>query len=238
MKIKITWKYCLAFYCMIMLYASFHELIHHFAGYVICGDWGYKSFNYFKTACSETNNLRFLATFSGPILNFVAMGAGAYILMKAGTNNYRMQFGFALIFAQLPLQRMINPIFSMNDEFYAAASLWGNTPFVYWSVIIVIWAICIPPLVIAYRKIENRYRIWWFLFYLVLFPYLIWGPVFGGLEYLLVSHGVMNGTVIGIANLFILNEIVTIVGYLFFKKYFDTEVSDTTSGVNAAISGG
>jgi hypothetical protein len=31
----------------------------------------------------------------------------------------------------------------------------------------------------------------------------------------------MDGTIIGIANLFILNEIVTIIGYLYTKKYFD-----------------
>ena len=41
-KLKITWRYCLAFYCIIMLYVSLHELVHHFAGYLVCGAWGKK----------------------------------------------------------------------------------------------------------------------------------------------------------------------------------------------------
>ena len=172
---------------MTMLYVSLHELVHHFAGVAICGDWGYKTFNYFETACSEDTK----------------------------------QVGFALIFAQLPLQRMTSPIFRMNDEFYAAVQLWGDSSLVYWGTIAIIWLICMPPLWIAFKSIENKYKILWFLFYLVLFPYLIWGPVFGGLEYLLVNKGVLDGTIIGIANLFILNEIVTIIGYIYTKKYFD-----------------
>ena len=52
--LRVTWKYCLAFYCIGMLYVSLHELAHHFAGYLICGEWGYKSFNYFSTACDTT----------------------------------------------------------------------------------------------------------------------------------------------------------------------------------------
>ena len=39
-KLKITFRYCIAFYCLVTLYVSFHELTHHVAGYLICGDWG------------------------------------------------------------------------------------------------------------------------------------------------------------------------------------------------------
>lgn len=221
MKIKITWKYCLAFYCMIMLYASVHELIHHFVGAALCGDWGYKSFNLFQTACSEDNKIKYLATLAGPLFNFIVMWIGTWMLLKPRTEEYTKQVGFALIFAQLPLQRMTSPIFRMNDELHAAVNIWGNTELVYWIVIIVIWLICLPPLWVAFKSIQNRYKVLWFLFYLTLFPYVIWGPVFGGLEYLLINREVLNGTIIGIANLFILNEIVTIIGYIYSKRYFD-----------------
>jgi hypothetical protein len=221
LNIKITWKYCLAFYCMTMLYVSLHELVHHFAGAAICGDWGYKTFNYFETACSEDSRIKYLATFAGPVFTYAVIWVGAWMLRKPQASQYTKQLGFALIFAQLPLQRMTSPIFRMNDEFYTSVQLWGDTSLVYWGVLVIIWLICLPPLWIAYRNIENRYKILWFLFYLVLFPYLIWGPVFGVLEFLLVSRGVLDGTIIGIANLFILNEIVTIIGYIYTKKYFD-----------------
>lgn len=218
--LKITWKYCLAFYCMVMLYSSLHELVHHFAGYLVCGAWGYKTFNYFSTAC-EASPVTFLATYAGPVFSFAMMWIGAFFLKKKNASAHTRQLSFALIFAQLPLQRMITPFFKMNDEYYATASLFGHTAWVYWTVLIVVWACCVPPLITAFRAIQNEKRIFWYLFYLLLFPYLLWGPVFGLLEYLLVSKHVLNGTVIGIAYLFILNEVITIIGYLLTRKYFD-----------------
>jgi hypothetical protein len=219
--IKITWKYCLAFYCLIMLYSSLHELVHHFVGYAVCGAWGYKTFNYFKTAC-EGSPVTLLATYAGPVFSFAMMWVGAYLLKSKNASAYTKQLAFALIFAQMPLQRMLMCFFKMNDEYYATAQLFGHTTWVYWLVIISIWLCCVPPLIVAYKAIGNKYKIAWFLFYAFLFPYLLWGPVFALLEYLLVSKHVMDGTIIGIAYLFILNEVVTIAGYMLTKKYFDT----------------
>ncbi len=217
--LKITWRYCLAFYCIGMLYVSLHELAHHFTGYLICGDWGYKSFNYFKTACDGTTK-SYLATYAGPLFTFAVMYVGAWFL-KQGASNYRKHLGFALIFAQIPLQRMTSPFWYMNDEYYATANLFGPTALVYWSVIVVIWVICLPPLIKAYRAIENRFRVLWFLFYLVVFPYVLVGPFFITLEYLMVKKGFLAQTYIGIGLLFIINEIVTIVLYFMTKKFID-----------------
>jgi len=218
-KLKITWKYCLAFYCIIMLYASLHELIHHFAGYFICGDWGYKTFNYFETAC-ETDRKSLLATYMGPLFSFTMMYVGAYFLIKK-SSNFIKHLGFAMIFAQLPFQRMVSPFFKMNDEFYATSLLYGNTTFIYWVVIITIWIICIPPLIKAYLSIKNKYRMIWFLFYLVLFPYLLWGPIFGTLEFIMVERNFLAQPIIGIGLLFIINEVITIIAYFLTKKHID-----------------
>jgi hypothetical protein len=218
-KLKITWKYCIAFYCIGMLYASLHELIHHFAGYVVCGEWGVKTFNYFSTACDGEPKAH-IATYAGPVFTFIMMYVGAYLLNEK-FSNYTKHLGFAMIFAQIPLQRMVNPFFRMNDEYYATAQLFGATDIVYWSVIIVIWAICIPPLVKAFKAIQNKYRIGWFLFYFALFPYLLVGPFFMGLEYLMVHKEFLNQQIIGIGLLFIINEVLTIVAYYFTKKYID-----------------
>lgn len=219
--LKITWRYCVAFYCLTMLYVSLHELVHHFTGFLICGDWGYKTFNYFETACEGTRKT-YLATYAGPLFTFTMMWVGAYLLTYS-ESNFKKHLGFAIIFAQWPLQRMTSPFFRMNDEFYATAKLFGNTDFNYWLVIIIIWIICIPPLIVAYRAIQNKRRLLWFLWYLCLFPYLLVGPIFGGLEYLLVEQKVLAGTFIGIAYLFIVNEIVTIIGYMLTKKYIEPQ---------------
>ena len=109
----------------------------------------------------------------------------------------------------------------MNDEFYASAAPFGDTALVYWSVITIIWLVCLPPLIKAFQAIANRRRVLWFAFYLILFPYVLWGPVFGALEYLMVSKEFLATTIIGIGLLFIINEFVTIAAYLKFKKYID-----------------
>ncbi len=218
-KLRVTWKYCVAFYCVIMLYVSLHELVHHFAGYAICGDWGYKTFNYFETAC-EDQLKSYYATYAGPLFSFLMMYVGAY-LVRAGSSDYRRHLGFAMIFAQLPLQRMVMPLFRMNDEFHASVHLFGDTPLTFWGTASVVWLVAVPPLVVAYRGIENRWKTAWFLFYLVLFPYLLWGPVFGLLEFLMVNRGVLDGTLIGIGGLFIVNEVVTIAAYLLVRRWID-----------------
>ena len=202
-----------------MLYASLHELIHHFAGYFICGDWGYKTFNYFETAC-ETDRKSLLATYMGPLFSFTMMYVGAYFLIMK-SSNFIKHLGFAMIFAQLPFQRMVSPFFKMNDEFYATSILYGNTTFIYWAVIITIWIICIPPLIKAYLSIGNKYRMIWFLFYLVFFPYLLWGPIFGTLEFFMVKRNFLAQPIIGIGLLFIINEVITIIAYFLTKKHID-----------------
>ena len=203
-----------------------HELVHHFSAFIICGEWGYKTFNYFRAAC---NSPGLLSTYAGPLFTFSVMWIGAYLLKRKSSTPNQRQLAFALIMGMMPAQRMIMPFFKQNDEYYASAQVFGKTPEVYWLVILTVWLFCVPPLVAAYKSINNKYKMAWFLFYLLLFPYILWGPPFVLLEYLLVQKKVLNGTIIGIANLFILNEVITIIGYIMTRKYFDTEKSDNTA---------
>ena len=201
-----------------MLYSSLHELVHHFAGYLICGDWGYKSFNYFSTAC-EDDPKTYYATYAGPVFSFLIMYVGMYYL--GAKSDYRKHLGFALIFAQLPLQRMLMPIFRGNDEYYASYHLFGDSNAVWIITILVVWVICLPPLIRAYRAIGNRQRLLWFLLYLVLLPHILWGPFFALFEYMMVDKGILAQTVIGIGLLFIINEVFTIALYYLVRKWID-----------------
>ncbi len=220
-KLKITLKYCIALYCITMLYASLHELVHHFAGYLVCGEWGFKSFNSFETACEHLPKT-YIATYAGPVFSFIMMYVGMRLL-RTNKSPFQSHLGFAMIFAQMPVQRMIGPIMGFNDELYATTKLFGQSTLNTWIVIILVWAICIPPLTQAFKAIQNSRRLLWFLFYALLFPYLLFGPVFFVLEYLMLEKGVLDQTVIGIGLLFIINEIVTILLYLKTKKYLDPD---------------
>ncbi|MEQ9467650.1 MAG: hypothetical protein RLN88_09570 [Ekhidna sp.] len=221
--LKINWKYCVAFYFVIMLHVSIHELVHHFAGFLICGDFGYKTFNYFETACAAENDWKYLATYMGPMYTYVLMYVGMMWLRR--DSSFFKHLGFATIFAQLPFQRMTGPIFGFNDEYFATAKLIGGGLQTQIIVTIILFAICIPPLLAAYKSIENKNRMLWFLWYYLLFPYLLFGPFFGTFEYLMVNKGILSQTIIGIGLLFIINEVVTIIGHIFTSKWIDPEVS-------------
>ena len=218
-KLKLTWKYCLALYCITMLYASLHELVHHFVGFIVCGDWGYKTFNSFETAC-EDDPITYVATYAGPVFSFAMMYVGAYLLKKRNSL-FHKHLGFALIFAQMPAQRMMGPIMGFNDELYATTKLFGSNNFNPWIVGIIIFAICIPPLITAYKSIQNKRKVLWFLLYFLLLPYVLFGPPFFLLEYLMVQKGILDQAVIGIALLFVLNEIFTIALYFKVKKFIN-----------------
>lgn len=217
--LKLNWKYCLALYCITMLYASLHELVHHFVGFIVCGDWGYKTFNSFVTTCEGTSK-SYIATYAGPVFSFIMMYVGVY-LIKHKALAYHKHLGFALIFAQMPAQRMSGPILGFNDELYATSKLFGggiNTQII---VAIILFAICIPPLITAFKAIENKRRILWFLLYFLFLPYILFGPPFVLLEYLIVQKGFLDQVIIGIALLFLINEVFTIGLYFWVKKFID-----------------
>ena len=222
LKLKITPKYCLAFYCVTMLHVSLHELVHHFVGAIICGEWGYKSFNSFETAC-ENDPKTFIATYAGPLYTFLMMYVGMY-LMKPGNSNFKKHLGFATIFAQLPAQRLMGPPMKFNDEMYATGQLWGYSTFNIVLVSLILTVICLPPLIKAYRAIQNKRRLLWFLLYFLFLPYILFGPMFVLLEYLMLQRDFLSQTIIGIGLLFIINEVVTILLYWKTKKYIDPDV--------------
>jgi hypothetical protein len=218
-ELRITVRYLFALYLVVMLWASLHELIHHVAGYIVCGAWGYKTFNYFRTACEATPQ-SWAATYAGPALSFAAMWYGWWLLRKAPTN-WQRHLGFAVIFAQLPAQRLTGPLLGQNDEYFAARHMFGNSITTMWITFALIACCTVPPLIGAWRSIANTRRAAWFLLYFLLLPYLVWGPAFVTLEYLLVDRHVLDGRTVGIANLFVLNELVTIVAYVACRRWID-----------------
>lgn len=217
--LKITGRYCLALYCLTMLYTSLHELVHHFAGYLVCGDWGYKTFNSFSTACEHLPKT-YIATYAGPLFSFIMMYVGMAYL-KPAHSVFKRQLGFALIFTQMPAQRMAGPILGFNDELYATSRLFGASAINQWVVTILIFAICIPPLVKAFQSIQNRNQLTWFMLYFLLLPYVLFGPPFVIMEYLMVEKQFLDQTVIEIGLLFVINEVVTILLFFRTKRYLD-----------------
>jgi hypothetical protein len=234
-QLRITPLYCVAFYFLIMLHGSMHELVHHFTAFAVCGEWGTKSFNSFRAACS-TQPWIWLSTYAGPVYSYAMMWLGGYWLMR-GAAPLTRQLGFATIFAQLPLQRITGPILSWNDEWFATRHLFEPSEPLRWGLFLLVVAIAAPPLVRAYFAIQNKGRILWFAFYFCFLPLILFAPALIGLEYLMVTRGVLNQQIIGIGLLFIINEVVTIVGFALTQRYLDPDRERAPKGAAREAAG-
>ena len=218
MKLKLTWQYVIAFFSLTILCGTSHEFVHHFAGRLICGCWGYKTFNSFQLCGSCGNNAYgFLATVAGPVFTFALMWIGWYQLHKP--DNQKRQLGFALIFANFPVNRMFFSLLGYNDEQWVARHLFGDSRWAYWITNLLIYLVCLPPLIAAYRSITNRGRFLWFSGFFVL-PF-VFVFLFAGMfleEYLLLKERFLAGTVIGIPYLILVVELVSLAGFYVWRK--------------------
>lgn len=215
MKIAIGPRYLVAFLALTILCGTSHEFMHHFAGAAACGAFGVKTFNSFSLApgCETKVWASQLATWSGPILTYALMWFGAWRLVRG--DQQQRQLGFALIFANFPINRLLFALMHFNDEQYALSHLLGPTDLSYWIANGIVWALGLPPLILAFLAIENRRRTLWFLAFLIL-PFMF-VFLFAGLfleDWLLKEHHVLAQPFLGIPLLIILVEILATVLYV------------------------
>lgn len=220
MIVKLSPKYLLAFFCLTILCGTSHEFVHHFTGAIICRCFGYKTFNSFELCkgCQELHPSYYWAILAGPLFTYGLMWLGLYQLSQSPSGN--KQLGFALIFANFPINRIIFALMHKNDEQYAATLLFGHSTVAYWLTNMLIWICTFPPLMNAYRSIRNRHRMLWFLGFFVL-PFVFVIAIAGILleNILLIKLGFLSHTIFGIPYLILLVEFVCLFGYLKFKKY-------------------
>jgi hypothetical protein len=217
MRFALNGRLLVAFAALIVLCGLGHEFAHHVVGAAACGAFGYKTFNSFELlkGCEE-RPWSFLATVAGPVFTFALMWLGWAELRRPEPS--RRQLGFALIFANFPVNRMFFALIGYNDEQWVARHLYGSSRVAFWVTVLLIWAICLPPLVAAYRAIRNPWRPLWFAGFFVLpFAYVVG---FAGLfleNYLLLGRHVLASTVWGIPYLILVTEAVALLVYLAFR---------------------
>ncbi len=219
MTLRLTWQYLVAFAALTVLCGTSHEFVHHFAGAAVCGEFGYKTFNSFRLApgCSA-NPLALLPTAAGPLFTFGLMWWAMLLLRRR--DHWQQALGFALIFANFPVNRMLFVLINSNDEQFMAHQLFAPSPLRYWTTVLLVWVACVPPLVAAWRAIGNRLRPLWFAgFFLLPFVFVI---LFAGLfleSYLLLKQQFLATTVLGIPWLILLVEVVSMGLYYGFRRH-------------------
>jgi len=109
------------------------------------------------------------------------------------------QLGFALIFANFPINRIAFALLHMNDEQYLTAHFFGNSDIAFWVTNLVIWLFTVPPIILAYLAIQNRMRPFWFLaFFILPFAFVF---VFAGMfleNWLLLDKKFLATAIIGV----------------------------------------
>jgi hypothetical protein len=133
------------------------------------------------------------------------MWFGVYRLSKP--SDASRQLGFAPIFANFPINRIGFALMGWNDEQFVTNKIFGHTALGFWLTNIAIWIFTIPPLVFAYRAIDNRHRLLWFTGFFVL-PF-VFVFVFAGIfleEWLLLDRKILATSIIGIPYLILLVE--------------------------------
>lgn len=237
MKLKLNLKYVLAFLLLTMLCGLSHEMVHHVTGAAICGCWGYKTFNSFVLCAScDANPYRLWATVAGPAFTFGLMWLGWYQLRKPDNRN--KQLGFALIFANFPINRIFFAFIGYNDEQWVARQLYGDSQIAFWVTIFLVLICTVPPLVAAFLQIRNSRRWLWFLgFFILPFVFVI---LFAGLfleECLLLNLKFLSEPVLGIPYLLVLVEVLCMVGYGITKKYLYTSPGAIAAKAKTQVAG-
>jgi hypothetical protein len=219
MHLRLTWRYVAAFAALTLLCGASHEFAHHFAGAAICGRFGTMTFNSFELAPGcDANPLRVWATAAGPLVTFALMWWGMVLLGRA--DERRRRLGFALVFANFPVNRMAFALVGWNDEQWIARHAFGPSRVAFWVTVLLVWAACAPPLVAAYRAIGNRRRPLWFAgFFLLPFAFVL---LFAGAfleSYLLLGRRVVATPVLGVPWLIVLAGVLSAAVYYALRRH-------------------
>jgi len=162
-----NWNFVIAFFLLLFLLSQAHQLLHHTIGGILCGHVGYLTFDRHSFSKELSPFGVVVATIPGPLVNYVAMWIGLFLLRSG---RYTL-FGFSLIFASMPFGRFAASQFGGDERQFGQwiGQLFGlgekYTPII--SMLIVL-LIIVPPLITAYKSIGNRRKLNIFLAFLFL----------------------------------------------------------------------
>jgi hypothetical protein len=222
LNLRITWKYLLAFFALIICTGEMHEQVHITTGRIICGSYGPRDFNAWKTAADcVAPSWAFLATLTGPLFSYAVMWTGAWLLVKAKNINYKA-IGFSLVFAPLPFARIFTAVMGGGDEKVVLRALIGDGLNIGTTKIlaaILVTAVCLPPLYIAWRNIRNRFPIFYMIGFLVL-PLLILSVyVLTFLNGLLEMGFLSSAPISGTPLLVVIHSLLMAVLFIFCRRW-------------------
>ena len=162
MRLHMTWKYPVAFLALNGVISELHEQAHITIGRIVHGCYGPRDFNVWQTCAEGVQQLPFAASLAGPVFSYSVMWLGVWLLLRGATLHSR-SIGFSLIFAPTPFARIFTAVMGGGDEKVFFSTLAGDAlapASVRILALLTVLAFCLPPIVIAWRAIEHRWRTW------------------------------------------------------------------------------
>ncbi|MBC3539963.1 hypothetical protein ACFSC6_04775 [Rufibacter sediminis] len=171
MHLSLTPRNILAFLALLFICHELHELIHIITGYLLCGCFGERDFEGWEVCatCPPTVNLAWI-TLAGPLLTYGLLWVG-FMLMSPRRPTRQRVLGWALLFANLPLGRILPVLDREGDESYITRQIIQKTSMTVlsWGTeIAIVFLLTLPVLLRAWQLLSPRHRLWVFSGFLIL----------------------------------------------------------------------
>ena len=168
---KLSFRYLIAFLLLSVLVQEAHEIAHQLINglFQVCS--GTRYFLYWEM-CDADSKIDFtILALVGPFVNFLLFTIGYYLLRNAGTS-IQKSYGFSIIMAANPLQRLQAIVFRGSDEIAAFKKIFGPVEPIKGIAVLAGLALTllfvIPALYRAFKLSKNKNAILVFLSCLLL----------------------------------------------------------------------
>ncbi|KAA3439506.1 hypothetical protein [Rufibacter hautae] len=195
MRLHLTPKNTVAFLALLFICHELHELIHILTGYFLCGCFGTRDFEGWEvcTACPPSVTIAWI-TFAGPFLTYGLMWVAFWLMSSRKTAGQRA-IGFALLFANLPLGRILPVLDREGDESFITRQIIQKTSMTVMSwgtEMAIVFLLTLPVLIRAWQLLHPKYRFLVFLGLLTVPLLAEWG-LMNRLANGLLHQGVLAG---------------------------------------------
>lgn len=197
MHFRLSGRYLLFLVALTLLLVEVHEQFHAVATRLLCGGWADRAFDNVLTyrGCSASSLA--VVDLAGPVFSYAVLWAGA--LMSRRQSPVTRGLGLSLVFASLPLARVVPQVFvtlvagSTSDEYGFIRRVAGDAigrPGAGGLALLVSVALTLPPLLMVWRQLPagRRGRTMSGLLFLPFLFVVLWAAVLNGA----LAHGVLH----------------------------------------------
>jgi len=175
MKVKLTPLSFLSFFCLVFLIHELHDWAHFLTAASFCGCLGNRAFDSWTPCvlCNASTGGLALATLAGPLVNTFILWSG-WMMMHPDNPPEKQSVGYCMVFAALPLPRIMAALGGGGDDTFALRQLFQRSTgshhhFIAGAGLLIVVVLCLPPLIRAFMLVAGWIqRIVFFVLFLVL----------------------------------------------------------------------